>query len=91
MKGNLHQSQSYHDDIFEPSSLEKFMSATLIPPPHLNHIQNILNVREIATLTQRTNREPVTAVTIGIAEVNVARWAVDRQAIVSIEDDIVLE
>ena len=66
------------------------MSAT---PAHqgVNHVQNILNIRNITALTQRANGEPVTAVTIGVAEVNVARWAADRQAIISIEDDIVFE
>jgi len=58
---------------------------------HVNNVQNILNIRNVAGLAQRANGEPVTAVTIGVAEVNVARWAVDRHAIVSIEDDIVLE
>ena len=57
----------------------------------MNHEQNILNIRNITTLTQRANGEPVTAVAIDIAEVNVASWTVDRQAIISIEDDIVLE
>jgi len=58
---------------------------------HVNNVQNILNIRNVAGLTQRANGEPVTAVTIGVADVNVARWAVDRQAIVSIKDDIILE
>ena len=58
---------------------------------HVNHVQNIRNIRNITALTKRTNGEPVTAITIGVAEVNVARWAADREAVVSIEDDVVLE
>ncbi len=58
---------------------------------HVNHVQNILHIRNITALTKRTNGEPVTAITIGVAEVNVARWAADREAVVSIVDDVVLK
>ena len=72
------------------SILRKVMSVT-IAHQHVDHVQNIRNIGNITALTQRTNGEPVTAITIGVAEVNVARWAVDREAVVSIEDDVILK
>ena len=57
----------------------------------MDHAQNILDIRHRTILTQRSDGESVTAVTIGVAEVYVVRWATDRQAIISVEDDVVLE
>jgi hypothetical protein len=52
------------------------------------HVQNILNIRNCTILTQRTDGEPVTTVTMAVAEVDGVRWAADRQTIVPIEDDM---
>ena len=57
----------------------------------MNHVQNIPNIRHCATLAQRANGESVTTVAIAVTEVDFLRWAADRQAIIPIEDDVVLE
>ena len=57
----------------------------------MNNVQNILNIGNRATATQRANGESVTAVTVAVAEVNVFCWAADRQTIISVKDDVVLE
>ena len=78
---------AHHDNILEPS---KMMSET--PAPQVtNHIQNILNVRNRAILVQRTDRKPVTAVTIAVAKDNIVCWTADYYAIIGVVDDVVLE
>ena len=57
----------------------------------MNNIQNVLNVRNRAVLTQRADGKTVTAVTIAITEDDVACWAANCHAIVAVVDDIVLE
>ena len=57
----------------------------------MNNVQNILNIGNRATATQRANGESVTAVTVAVAEVDVFCWAADRQTIISVKDDVVLE
>jgi hypothetical protein len=57
----------------------------------VSDIHNVLNIRYRATPAQRADGEPVAAVTIVIAEVDVVRWTTDGQAIVAVEDDVVLE
>ena len=58
---------------------------------HTKYIQDILNVCNVTPLTERADGEPVTTITVTIPEVDVARWTPDCKAIVSIEDDIILE
>ena len=57
----------------------------------MNDIQNVLNIGNRASLTQRTDGQPVTAVTVAVAEVNVSCRAANRQAVVSIKDGVMLE
>ena len=49
------------------------------------------DIRRYAVLTQITNGESVTAVTVAVAEVDVIRWAADCQAVISVANDVVLE
>ena len=56
----------------------------------MNYLQNILNIH-CAAFTQGANRKSVTTVAIGIAEVDVVRWGTKHQAVISVEDDVVLE
>jgi len=64
-----------------------------VTPSHqyVDHIQNVLNIRDSAVLPQRANGNSVTAVAIVAAEADVCCWAVDRQAIVRVIDGVVLE
>ena len=57
----------------------------------MNRVHDILNIRRHAIVTQGADGEPVTAVTITVAEVDVVRWAAERQAIISVENDVVLQ
>ena len=60
-------------------------------PQRVNHAQDILDIRHCSGLTKGTNGESVTTVTIAVPEVYVICRAADRQAIISVEDDVVLE
>lgn len=43
----------------------------------MNDLQNVLDIRNCAALAQRANGEPVTAVAITVAEVDVSCWTAD--------------
>ena len=58
---------------------------------YADNVQNVLNVGNRATTTQRTDGESMTTITIAVAEVNVICRAANRQAIISVVDDVVLE
>jgi hypothetical protein len=78
--------RSYHDDTLDPSRV-----VSAIPTSQsVNYVHNILNIHRTA-FSQRTNGKSVTTVAIGIAEVDVVRWGTEHQAIISVEDDVVLE
>ena len=57
----------------------------------MNYAQNILNICHRTTLAQGANGESVPTVTIAVAEVYIPSWVFNCQAIISVEDDIVLE
>ena len=65
---------AHHGDVFDSS---RVISA-ILTPQRTNHVQDILNIRHSSGLTKRANGEPVTTVTIAVAEVDVVRRAADR-------------
>ena len=80
------QSRSYHDDSLNPSRV-----VSAIPTSQtVNHVQNILNIH-CAAFAHGANRKSVTTVAILIAEVDVVRWGTEHQAIISVEDDVILK
>ena len=58
---------------------------------YVDDIQNVLNIRNCAILPQRANGSSVTAVAIVVAEADVFCRAVNRQAIIPVIDDVVLD
>jgi hypothetical protein len=58
---------------------------------YTNNIQNVLNICNRAALAQRADGKSVTAVAIAVTKDDVTGWAADRQAVVAVVDDVVLE